>query len=162
MDAKFSSNLALFLVPRQLVSDSLLLTSLITQFLEFFLQLDHRLILLLFERLILLFFSIKSDLYILKLFNEFWSLVLHNFKLIIEGFFVLICSLLLKWDLLLSNSVSFLHLNFFRFIGDHTIPEIINGFAQVLDDLVLVGLFFLEAKKFLICSFDVHSFFLTP
>ena len=123
--------------------------------------LDVSLVFLLLKRLVLLLFSVESDLDFFELLSELCSRVIHDPQLIIEHFFVLVRILLRERDFLLSYTVGLLHLDLLRFVGHHAIPEIVNSLAQILDNLILVRLLLLQAEKLLVRSFDVDSLFLT-
>ena len=123
--------------------------------------LDLSLVFLFLKCLVLLLFSVESDLDSFEFFSELSSLVIHDPQLIIEHFFFLVRILLREGDFLLSYIVGLLHLDLLRFVGHHAISEIVNGLAQILDDLILVGLLLLQAEKLLVCSFDIDSLFLS-
>ena len=123
--------------------------------------LDLSLVFLFLKCLVLLLFSVESDLDFFEFISELCSLVIHDPQLIIEHFFFLVRILLREGDFLLSYIVGLLHLDLLRFVGHHAISEIVNGLAQILDDLILVGLLLLQAEKLLVCSFDIDSLFLS-
>ena len=124
-----ASNLVLFLISLQVILDPEFLASLLVQLLQFLLQSGFRQINLFFHLLDFILFVVKSDLGSLKLISQLGTVVIHDPQLVVEDFFVLVGSLFIKLDLFLCDSVSLLQLHLLRLIREHTLLELIDGFA---------------------------------
>ena len=153
--AKIASNLLLLLIPAKFILNPHFLTSFLIKFCDSSLLLRLSLNFQCSDLLDFCLVPFQGDFEFFKLLFISFLLIFDHSDLVIEPFLAFLLLLLLEHLFTRVCIALVLHLDFLRFVLQHSLTEPINGFAQICDHLILFSSFLLQTKELLVCSLDV-------